>query len=114
MHPTFRNRSFRLGAAAVAAAVGLGATSAGAQETPTATGCPAAYERLAVASFGPPYALPELVDAGGNNNGYVCAFPLPDAARDATCRAFAGPACELKKLGLPMYQFTDDDNPSAS
>jgi hypothetical protein len=100
----------------VAVAVGLAAsTASGAvSQTPTATACPAHYSRLSVASFESvgPYMLPRAVDTAGNNNGYVCAFPMPDARRDSDCRTGGDIACELARLGLPLYHFTDDDNPA--
>jgi hypothetical protein len=60
-----------------------------------------------------PYILPRAVDTNGNGNGYVCAFPIPDAARDADCRSGGVIACQLKQLGLPLYHFTDDDTPAS-
>ena len=102
----------RLAAAlATTVVVGASAASASAAPTPANAGCPAAYERLSVTWFAPPYILPRLVDDDGN--GWVCAYPLPAAVRDAACAKFdGGPPCQLKDLGLPMYQFKDDDNPA--
>ena len=51
-------------------------------------------------------APPRAVDTAGNNNGYVCAIPMPDS----DCRTGGGIAGELAQLGLPLYHFTDDDN----
>ncbi len=102
-------RRTALAVATAATAVTVAGGAAGASAEPSL--CPAAYERLTVASLeaAGPYVVPRLVDESGNNNGYVCALPLPDAARDAHCLAFPGsPACELAELGLPIYQFKDD------
>jgi hypothetical protein len=52
--------------------------------TPVQNGCPASSELISVAyleSVGP-YQLPGRLDDpanGGNGDGYVCAFPLPEA-----------------------------------
>ena len=101
----------------LAVAVGLAApTASGAvSQTPTATACPAHYSRLSVTSFEAvgPYILPRAYDTEGNKNGYVCAFPMPNARRDSDCRTGGDIACELAQLGLPLYHFTDDDNPAA-
>ena len=100
----------------VAVAAGLAASTASGDvsQTPTATACPAHYLRLSVAGFEAvgPYRLPRGVDEAGNNNGYVCAFPMPDARRDSDCRTGGDIACELARLGLPLYHFTDDNNPA--
>jgi hypothetical protein len=112
-HITKRRRPIAL--LTTVAATTLAATAAAtaiAAETPLTTGCPAGYERLAVASLGAPYILPGLVDTAGNNNGYVCGLAQPDAVRDAMCMTHGGNACLLKALGLPRYIFTDDDNPA--
>ncbi len=97
-------------AAVAAAAVGAGTASA----SPVANGCPAAFDARPVSSFGEPYRLPPLVDGSGNGNGTVCAFPLPDAVRDAGCRAGGVIDCELQQLGLPVYRFVDDVIPEAA
>jgi hypothetical protein len=103
-----------LTAATATALAATAAATAIAAETPLTTGCPAGYERLAVASLEEqgPYILPRRVDEAGNNNGYVCGLAQPDAVRDAMCRTHGGNACLLKELGLPRYIFTDDDNPA--
>ncbi len=100
---------------AVVLTVAAGTAGAGLSQTPVETGCPAGYERLAVASLEAqgPHILPRLVDTEGNNNGYVCGLVLPEAVRDAVCRTFGGPACALQQLGPPVYNFKDDDNPAA-
>jgi hypothetical protein len=101
--------------AAVASLVVGGASRADVSQTPVATACPAAFERLSVASLEAkgPYALPRRVDTAGNKDGYVCGLVLPDAARDADCRAGGRIACLLMQLGLPLYRFNDDDNPAS-
>jgi hypothetical protein len=102
-----------LAAAAAAAAMASTGTA-----TPVDTGCPTGFQRLSVASFEAqgPYLLPRHVDNAGNQNGYVCAFALPDSFRDAQCIASGGlgNSCVLQALGLPVYRFVDDDNPAAS
>ena len=101
-----------LSAAALAAG---GTASADVSQTPITTTCPAAFALLSVQSLEAqgPYKLPRLVDTAGNGNGLVCGHALPDAARDADCRAGGSIACLLGQLGLPLYRFTDDDNPAS-
>ncbi len=102
----------------VAALAGADARTAraSAPQTPIVTACPAGFERLAVSSLEAqgPYVLPRLVDTAGNNNGYVCGLALPYAMGDAWCAAFGGPACGIRELGLPLYQFKDDANPASA
>jgi hypothetical protein len=83
-------------------------------ETPRVTACPAGFERLSVASLEAqgPYIVPRLVDTAGNGNGYVCGLAAPDPVRGGICKKYGGPACGLQELGLPVYQFKDDDNPA--
>jgi hypothetical protein len=83
-------------------------------QTPTATGCPAGYQHVTVASLeaAGPYVLPRVVDTAGNDNGYVCVLAQPNSVRDAYCRQGAALACLLEQLGLPHYLFKDDDNPA--
>ena len=97
------------------AALAVGAARADVSQTPVATTCPASFGLQSVAWFEArgPYRLPRLVDTAGNDNGYVCALQMPDAARDADCRSGGPIACLLEQLGLPLYRFTDDDNPAA-
>lgn len=92
-----------------------GTARAAVSHTPTATGCPAAYDLQAVSWFEAqaPYKLPRLVDTAGNDNGYVCSLALPDAYRDADCMTGGTIACILEQLGLPVYHFVDDDSPAA-
>jgi hypothetical protein len=103
------------GLLAAAAALAVGTARADVSQTPVATACPAAYELLSVTALEAeaPYKLPRLVDTAGNGNGWVCGFPLPDAYRDADCRTGGTIACILEQLGLPVYHFTDDDNPAS-
>jgi len=101
---------FALAAAFAALAVGTARANV---QTPLETGCPAAFDLLPVAGFEAqgPYKLPRLVDTAGNHDGLVCALALPDAARDADCRAGGQIACALAQLGLPLYHFVDNDVP---
>jgi len=107
-------RAVLVGFLAVAASATTGSASAVGSATPVETGCPAGYERLSVTWFEAtgPYFLPRRVDSAGNNNGYVCAKVQPDSVRDASCMIGALNACLLAQLGLPVYLFTDDDNPA--
>jgi hypothetical protein len=100
--------------AALAALVG-GTAHADISQTPVATACPAGYEHLSVASLeaAGPYIVPRRVDTAGNNNGSVCGLALPDSVRDVHCKLGGLVACQLAQLGLPLYQFTDDDNPAS-
>jgi opacity protein-like surface antigen len=85
---------------AVGAAMSASAASADVSQTPTASACPAHYSRLSVASFEAvgPYRLPRAIDTAGNDNGYVCAFQMPDARRDSDCRTGGVIACQLAEL----------------
>jgi hypothetical protein len=102
----------------IAAPAGLAlvgtAPAAAVVETPVETGCPAGYELVSVASLeaAGPYLAPRRFDTAGNNNGYVCAHVRPDSVRDAFCAIAGGNACNLAQLGLPIYLWTDDDNPA--
>ena len=56
--------------------------------TPPQNGCPASGQLTAVADLEAlgDYQVPARIDDpanGGNGDGYVCAFPLPDAVRVA-------------------------------
>jgi len=102
-----------LAAAAAAAAMASTGTA-----TPVDTACPTGFERLSVAWFEAqgPYVFPRQIDNAGNQNGYVCAFALPDSFRDAQCMRSGGlgNSCVLQALGLPVYRFVDDDSPAAN
>jgi hypothetical protein len=50
---------------------------------------------------------------GPDCNGYVCGLVQPDSVRDAFCMIGGGNSCNLAQLGLPIYLFTDDDNPAS-
>jgi hypothetical protein len=95
------------------AAAALAATArADLGSTPVVTGCPAGYSLFVVGT--PPYRVPGFLDStanGGNGDGLVCALVLPDAVRDAFCANGRG-GCLLEQLGLPLYLFTEDNNPA--
>jgi hypothetical protein len=99
----------------IAAATALTVSTARAEASakPVVTGCPAAYSLFTVGT--PPYKLPgELDDPanGGNADGYVCALAHPNAVRDAFCARGLLGACLLQRLGLPLNEFMEDDNPA--
>ncbi len=73
--------------------------------TPTATGCPAGFDRVAVSDLeAQGYIGPRTIDEAGNNNGVLCALPLPEGLLLALC----GPDC-----GVPViYLFSDDALPA--
>jgi len=116
VNPAKRRASGRvlIAAASIVAGASVVASEAHAQ-TPVATACPAGFEYLSVDALeaAGPYLLPRRVDTAGNNNGYVCGQARPDSVRDAFCKQGGGNACNLAQLGLPIYLFTDDDNPAA-
>jgi hypothetical protein len=96
------------------AAATFSATAARADpsSTPVVTGCPAGFSLFTVGT--PPYKVPSQLDNpanGGNGDGYVCAHAFPDAVRDAFCATGRG-GCLLEQLGLPLYEFTEDNNPA--
>ena len=70
--------------------------------TPVQNGCPASGELISVAyleSVGP-YQVPGRIDDpvnGGNGDGWVCAFPLPDAVANAF------------GAGVTIYQFHENN-----
>lgn len=79
-------RTFRSLAVASAAILVLLAPAAVAAATPVENGCPAAAELTSVAVLegSGPYQLPAWLDDpanGGNGDGWVCAFPLPEAVQ---------------------------------
>ena len=97
---------FRLPAAFAVAVIALTPQAAAVvAATPGDTGCPASTQLYSVAwleSQGP-YRLPGRLDDpanGGNGDGYVCAFPLPDAVSTAKDRPFT------------IYQFFEDNLPA--
>jgi hypothetical protein len=86
----------------VAAVASAGAASAD-------TGCPEAWtlrsvESLAATGNAP---IPGQVDAAGNQDGYVCTFPLPDEACIQFIVRFGLPACPVEQL----YLYMDNDLP---
>ena len=98
-----------LGAMAVSAA----GASASSVVTPVQSGCPAGFTVFVVPT--PPYGIASHLDNpayGGNGDGYVCARILPDAMRDAFCARGLFGYCVLEQLGLPAYQFVENDNPA--
>jgi hypothetical protein len=72
---------------------------------PVDDGCPASTELISVAwleSQGP-YQLPGRLDDpanGGNGDGYVCAFPLPEAMAEA------------QGATVTIYQFFENNLPA--
>lgn len=97
-------------AAVVVPTAGVSADTA---TTPVATGCPAGFSLFAADT--PPYRIAARIDDpanGGNGDGYVCAHRLPDAVRDAFCARGLLGFCYLESLGLPIYDFIEDDNPA--
>ena len=81
----------------------LAAPAAALAANPVDDGCPASTDLISVEyleSVGP-YGLPRQLDEGGNGDGWVCAFPLPDAMAAA--------------MGAPftIYQFFENNLPAA-
>ncbi len=82
----------RLGFRAITTTAAAGllvlAAASAVSATPVGDGCPTAAARISVAyleSIGP-YQVPASIDDpanGGNGDGYVCAFALPQAISDA-------------------------------
>ena len=76
------------------------APAGAAAATPVADGCPASSELISVAELeaSGPYQLPRAIDDpanGGNGDGWICAFPLPDAASGGS--------------GFTLYQFHENN-----
>jgi hypothetical protein len=93
-------RNLRSFAVASAAGLMLLAPAAVAAATPVQDGCPASAELVSVAQLeaSGPYGLPRILDDpanGGNGDGWICAFPLPEAV--------AGGA------GFTIYQFFENN-----
>jgi hypothetical protein len=80
----------------------LAAPVAALATSPVADGCPASTELMTVVDLEStgPYQLPRLLDEGGNNDGWICAFALPDAVSAAN--------------GVPftIYQFFENNLPA--
>lgn len=72
--------------------------------TPVETGCPASAELTELVDFDASiYRLPVRLDDpanGGNGDGWICAFPLPDATRVAMGAAHT------------IYQFYENNLPA--
>jgi hypothetical protein len=99
-------RSFRIAAGTVLLAVGL--LAAGPLPTAaakTGTGCPAGFQLRTVESLAATGNAPNpgLLDAAGNNDGLVCALPLPDAF----CTAMGYDPCPVETV----YLFVDNTLP---
>jgi hypothetical protein len=80
-----RRQSRSLAITAAAALLVLAPTAVAAT-TPVQNGCPAAAELTSVAQLqaSGPYQLPSILDDpanGGNGDGWICAFPLPEAVQ---------------------------------
>jgi hypothetical protein len=94
---------------ALAAAAGLLllAPAAVAAATPVQNGCPAAADLTSVATLeaSGPYGLPRILDDpanGGNGDGWICAFALPDAVSEgATFTIYQFFENNLKAEGRP-------------
>jgi hypothetical protein len=92
---------FRALAFAGATALLVAAPAAAFAATPVDNGCPASAALLSVAELEAtgPYQLPGRLDDpanGGNGDGYICGFPLPDPA--------LGPG-----LDFTIYQFYENN-----
>lgn len=111
---TYTARLLLLGVASALAALTVGAARADVPETPSVPGCPTAFDLVSVAALDAqgPYKLSHIVDAAGNNDGYVCTRVRPDGYAESDCRGGGTIACELIALGLPVYHFIDNDNPA--
>lgn len=103
------NRSSGLRVLWIAAGAGMllatQATSTLARTTPVDNGCPASAELTSVAWLETqgPYQLPAKLDDpanGGNGDGYVCAFPLPEAMAQAM------------GVDFTLYQFFENNLPA--
>lgn len=74
---------------------------AAAASTPVENGCPASTELISVAELeaSGPYQLPGRLDDpanGGNGDGWICAFPLPEAVDFGA--------------GIQIYQFFENNS----
>jgi hypothetical protein len=96
-------RTFRSLGLTAAAGLLLLAPAAVAAATPVENGCPASTELYSVVALeaSGPYQLPRRLDDpanGGNGDGWVCAFPMPEAMH--------------KSLGFQIYQFFENNSPA--
>jgi hypothetical protein len=106
MHAPVRLLTGAAALALAAATLPLGGSSAVAA-TPSETGCPAGFSLLSVQwlSTQGAYQLPGILDAAGNNDGYVCGKAIVDVAATHIC----GGSC-----GVPvLYNFYDNDKTPA-
>lgn len=100
-------------AALVAAATFTAIAGADPASTPVTTGCPAGYSLFSI--YRPHYGVPAQLDSlanGGNGDQEVCAHQLPEAVVAAYCNNHEPRACTLLQLGLPLYQFREDNSPA--
>ena len=93
-------RTSRSLAITAAAALLVLAPAVVAAATPVENGCPASAELTSVAALeaSGPYQLPRRLDDpanGGNGDGWICAFPLPEAVQAAG--------------GVQIYQFFENN-----
>ena len=109
-------RALLLGLATVVAALAAVTARADSAQTPVGTGCPAAFQLMSVSALEAqgPYKLGRIVDTAGNGDGYVCTRVRPDGYAESDCAHGGTVACQLIELGLPVYHFIDNDNPSGN
>jgi hypothetical protein len=86
-------RNFRSLAITTAVSLLLLAPAAVAAATPVENGCPASADLTSVAQLeaSGPYQLPRRLDDpanGGNGDGWICAFPLPEAVGSGEFRIY--------------------------
>jgi hypothetical protein len=107
-------RALLLGAATFLAALAAVTTRAEVAHGATGTACPEAFQLTSVDALEAqgPYILGRIVDSAGNNDRYVCVRPRPDGYAESDCTHGGTVACALIALGLPVYHFIDNDNPS--
>jgi hypothetical protein len=107
-------RAVVLAAFAAVAALAAGTARADVSQTLSLPGCPSAFELTSVEALEAqgPYKLSRIVDTAGNGDGYVCIRPRPDGYAESDCTHGGTIACLLEQLGLPVYHFVDNDNPS--
>jgi hypothetical protein len=86
MHRSVRLAVRFTGALMLVATVGVLPANAAPPGTPPTTGCPA-HQLRSVASLEAegPYRVPRQLDAAGNQDGFVCAQPMPPAATEQRC-----------------------------
>ena len=101
-------------AGAAAATTAAGPASANVSPVPADTGCPATYQLPSISALEAtgPDIDPRIVDRAGNDNG--CAGSGSPLRAKVDCQTGGTAACELTQLGVPIYNFTDDDVPGRS